>query len=86
MNSINIRYTVLHIAEDGDTVAIGVYDTRAEAIAEAEALANHWYEQTDHYADTKEPFDDVSDDGVIDSDYETYYDVDGQSWRIIYLL
>ncbi|MDB4517057.1 hypothetical protein N9089_05600 [Crocinitomicaceae bacterium] len=86
MSSINIRYTVLHTAEDGDMAAIGVYDTRAEAKVEAEALANHWYEQTDHYADTKESFDDVSDSSVMDSDYDTYYDVNGQSWRIISLL
>jgi hypothetical protein len=85
-DTYKIKYTVIHTDEASEQVALGIYDTETEARQEAEALANHWYEQGEHYEETREEFDDVDDDTVIDTDYTTYWVVDGQSWRIIRVL
>ena len=85
-DAYRIRWAVLNTDETGEQVVIGIYETETAAREEAEALANHWYEQSEHYEETHEDFDDVDDDTVIDTDYGSYWIVNGIEWRLIRVL
>ena len=84
--NMSLQYTVLTTDAYGVPLANGIFINRTAAGAEAEQLARRTYKLTEHYEETGEDFDDVDDDTIVDSDWESYWTIDGTTYHVIRLV